>query len=81
MPQIGDVLIECQITIGDFEKNHPYGYYKEISQIFVNESIINQEFLSSERLEDLDITLKILVPFTLLVISIASFLLLFISYR
>ena len=37
--------------------------------------------LDAKRLEDLDIILAILVPFTLMVISIASFLLLFISYK
>ena len=45
-----------------------------------NESNFNM-VLDAKRLEDLDIILAILVPFTLMVISIASFLLLFISYK
>lgn len=45
-----------------------------------NESNFNM-VLDAKRLEDLDIILAILVPFTLMVVSIASFLLLFISYK
>ena len=45
-PQIEDAHIECQILIGDLEKKNPYGYYEEISKIFVTD-ILFEPILSN----------------------------------
>ena len=45
-PQIEDAYTECQILIGDLEKKNPYGYYEEISQIFVTD-ILFEPILSN----------------------------------
>ena len=44
-PQIGDAHIECQILIGDLEKKNLYGYYEEISQIFVKGTVFQMVVL------------------------------------
>ena len=44
-PQIGDALIECDVLIGDLEKKNPYGYYEEISQIFVKGTVFQMVVL------------------------------------
>ena len=44
-PQIGDAHIECHVLIGDLEKKNPYGYYEEISQIFVRGTVFQMAVL------------------------------------
>ena len=44
-PQIGDAHIECHVLIGDLEKKNPYGYYEEISQIFVRGTVVQMAVL------------------------------------
>ena len=45
-PEIEDAHIECQLLIGDLEKKNSYGYYEEISQIFVRGTVIQMVVLS-----------------------------------
>ena len=44
-PKIGDAHIECQILIGDLEKENPYSYYEEISQIFIRGTVFQMVVL------------------------------------